>query len=411
MKNLKKILAVVLAMVLMAAMSVTMFAANGDMTGEGGKIGEFTDAANATAQGNTVTLYKELVAVNPDSSTVNAPAISYSYAIAAGTAGNVITDSQGVVANTKAGLAGATITETVAWTNDETLTTSATGVASRKAITVDFSGVNWTGAGVYRYAITETAPNYAASSVIEGDATHVRYLDVYVRDTATGYEIYGYVCFSVDGNITSNSEAAAKKTEGFVEVSGDTSTAVSADKYYTYDLEVTKTVVNDRANNDHDFPFSVTFTPATGVNAVNIKLNTSVNSDAALGNGYAGALTSDTPKLQNGGSVKYIGIPYGTAVAINETNDVAGTTYKVVSTGADTNIDQSITGTSAGVVSGNAVVNAQTTTSLATKTVAVTNTFELISPTGVILRIAPFAIILLAGVALFVIVRRRKVED
>ena len=411
MKNLKKILAVVLAMVLMAAMSVTMFAANGDMTGEGGKIGEFTDAANATAQGNTVTLYKELVAVNPAGSTVNAPAISYSYAIAPGTAGKVITDSQGVVANTKAGLTGATITETVAWTNADALSTSATGVASRKAITVDFSGVNWTGAGVYRYAITETAPNYAASSVTEGDTTHVRYLDVYVRDTETGYEIYGYVCFSVDGDITSNSEAAAKKTEGFVEVSGDTSTAVSADKYYTYDLEVTKTVVNDRANNDHDFPFSVTFTPATGVNAANIKLDTKVNTDAALGNGYAGALTSDTPKLQNGGSVKYIGIPYGTAVAINETNDVAGTTYKVVSTGADTNIDQSITGTSAGVVSGNAVVNAQTTENLATKTVAVTNTFELISPTGVILRIAPFAIILLAGIVLFVVARRRRVED
>ncbi|MBQ2468244.1 MAG: hypothetical protein II503_01045, partial [Clostridia bacterium] len=43
--------------------------------------------------------------------------------------------------------------------------------------------------------------------------------------------------------------------------------------------------------------------------------------------------------------------------------------------------------------------------------IEITTTLDAISPTGVIVRFAPFAIILLAGVALFVIARRRRVED
>ncbi len=406
MKNtLKKLGAIALVLMLMMSLSVNAFAA--DMRDEAGVIGEFTAPTVPTAQENTVIIYKELTAFNPAGSTVYAPAISYAYAIAPEEGGNTIKDAAAVEATVKTGLAGATITGSVAWSTDNELSTSDTGKANKKAITVDFSSVPWTGAGVYRYKITETAPDYAASSVTEGDTTHVRYLDVYVKDAAeSGYEIYGYVCFTTKGNIDAVDVSNVAKTEGFV-----TAGSVLADQYYTYDIEVTKTVVNDRAMENHDFPFTVTFTPGSGVTAGNIKLKTEDNDKAAIGDGYQGALSSDSPKLKHTGSVKYIGIPYGTKTEVKETVDVAGTTYKVTSTGADTNIDQTITGTAAGTASNAAVVNAQTTTSLATKKVDVTNTLLLISPTGVALRVAPYVLMMAAGIVLLLISRRRKPEE
>lgn len=395
--------AVAIAGAMVMAMGVTAFAA--DMNGESGKIGEFTNAENVAVQDNQVVIYKEITAVNPTSSKVYAPAVSYSYTIAPGSAGKSITDSQNVKALTKAGLEGATITESVAWTTADAdkLNASAAGVANRKPITVDFSGVAWTGAGVYRYEITETEPDYDASSIIEGNENHKRYLDVYVKDKAeSGYEIYGYVCFASDEDITKDT---ADKTEGFVD--SDTTAASNADQYYTYDLTVTKTVVNDRANETHRFPFAVTFTPGTGVTAANFKLDTAVT-NAELGANYQGALTADAPKIQHTGSVKYVGIPYGTKVDVVEKVDVNGTIYKVTSEGADTNVNQNITGTAEGAASNPAVVNAQATASLASKTTAFTNTLELISPTGVIMRFAPFLLILAGGIVLLVLSRRRR---
>lgn len=411
MEIIRKISAFVLAVMMIALAGLAYASSAADMDGEEGKIGEFTDAADVEVQANSVIIYKEIVAVNPDSSDVFAPAISYSYAIAPAAGGDSITDSQGVVAVTKPGPTGATITSSVAWTTSDTLHTSADGEGNRKPITVDFSGVTWEGAGVYRYVITETPPAaYAASGVTEGDtSSHTRYLDVYVKDNDTSdYEIYGYVCFAVNDDITSASEGSAQKTEGFVDTTDN-----EADKYYTYDLEVTKTVENDRAMEDHDFPFTVTFTPATTLTATNIKLDTET-SDATLGTGYAGALSTDSPKVKHGGSVKYIGIPYLTAVAVHETVDVAGTTYQVTTTEADTNVDEQITGTAAGVASSDAEFEAQEIAELESKTADFTNTMLLISPTGIVMRVAPYLLMLAAGVALlviFMVKRRKHVEE
>ena len=408
MKNtLKKLGAIALVLMLMLSLSVNAFAADEDMSGKSGVIGAFTAPAQPAAKEDTVKIYKELTAFNPNSSEVFAPAISYTYAIAPEAGGNTVKDAADVQVDVKTGIAGATIQSPIAWTTADTLTTSSEGTANKQSITVDFSSVAWPGAGVYRYKITETPSTYAASSVTEGDTSHVRYMDVYVKDKAEGgYEIYGYVCFTTKANIDASDVSNVAKTEGFVK-DGDT----LADQYYTYDLTVTATVVNDRAMENHDWPFTVTFTPGTGVTAANIKLDTAVSS-AAVGSGYAGALSSDTPTVKHGGSVKYIGIPYGTSATIQEKVDVAGTTYKVTSTGADTNInDAAVVGTAAGTATTNAVVNAQTTTSLVKKTVAVTNEMLIISPTGVAMRIAPYALMLIGGLVLLVISRRRKAEE
>ncbi len=80
------------------------------------------------------------------------------------------------------------------------------GAANTKDIQVDFNNVVFSGAGVYRYKITETLGGtemtYAKIGVTEGSGGHERFLDVYVKPSegypdgtnASDWDIYGYVC-------------------------------------------------------------------------------------------------------------------------------------------------------------------------------------------------------------------------
>ncbi|MBR3416582.1 MAG: hypothetical protein IKH09_07805, partial [Clostridia bacterium] len=278
------------------------------------------------------------------------------------------------------------------------------------------------------YVITETTTEAVknASGITEGTGANVLYMDVYVKDNVKensddpDFVIYGYTLFTTQNDAidardgaTTNTVADAGKVEGFVDT-----TAGTADQYYTFDLTVKKVVVNDKATSEahHEFPFTITFENET-VSAKVLPIMT-VSDNATQTALSAASLTSGswTPTIADGATVTYVGIPCGTTFTINEKNDVVGTTYASVSTGADTNAESK--NIYYNDISNNAVVNCTTALQAATenhtgnsKTVVFTNTLELISPTGVIVRVAPFALILLAGVALFVIVRRRRVED
>ena len=424
MKNLKKILALAIAVVMIATLGVSVFAAE-DMDSEGGVIGEFTALEDLEIQYNAVIIYKEITAYNPETCTVNAPEITYTYTIGAGSSGKNVIDAAGIHVATKAGVDPDDVEltneetgdNTIVWDNTDTLNASSTGVKNVKPLKIDFSDVEWPGAGVYRYVITETADEYVTSGVVDGTISNTRYLDVYVKDGTTAdapYVIYGYVLSTNDNDIVGdstatdeNSVAAAQKTEGFVEVSDD----LTADSYYTFNFSVSKNLTNDSANLTHQFPFTIDLA------------NTVVTGDVLpimtiTGNATQTALTSAAiagtwkPTIADDGIISYVGIPAGTTVTIHETNDVTGTTYKVTITGADTN--PAAANIYTGSDSADAVINNGATAGAAATNncdVVFTNNLELISPTGVIVRIAPFALILLAGVVLFVIVRRRKVED
>ena len=451
MKNtMKKALALALAVLMMASLSVAAFA-EGEAGLTGGEVGGYTSPDSPKVQNKTLILKKELTAYNLDATQIQAPTISYTYAITAGDAGVNVTDATSDHADgigalkvpTKAGITeGVAITGTIEWTNAETLNADTDGEANYKDLKINFSNVVFTGPGIYRYVITETAPNYAASGVTATTGTHTRYLDVYVKaadsftngSAADDWDIYGYVCMYENKAITPDGDTTttgAMKTNGFVAGTND-GTVIKADSYYTFNVTVSKTVVNDNyAKATHAFPFTVIFTNAAVTQSVDISsATTGTTPDGFIDPDPAALSVGDTKGvvfIKDGASVKYIGIPNGTSVEVYETNDMTGVIYQVTTTltptGTAPTTDNSVSWDDAPTV---AVAQAaekeafQSTKATFTTTadedddnayaVAVTNRLLTISPTGVSLRVAPYALMLCAGLLLVFFSRRRKAK-
>ena len=143
--------------------------------------------------------------------------------------------------------------------------TSATGVQlesgekyATKQATVDFSGVNFSEPGIYRYIITETASAAHEAAGIMHDNDVDRVLDVYVTDDGTGaLQVSSYVMHTSVSNVTINGtmgsadvtaagEALADKTDGFT------------NEYNTKDLVFRKEVTGNQASRDKYFEFTAT---------------------------------------------------------------------------------------------------------------------------------------------------------
>lgn len=400
------------------ALSTPAFAA---ATLTNGKVG---DKNPANALDKAVTIEKELVVYNPDETTISEPYITYTYTLTSGTAGKEITDSTGVKAKTKAGILPSTTTATVQYRNSD-ITAAPDGASNKRTFQFDFSGVSYQAAGIYRYVITETTDvEKNVAGITDGTISNVRYLDVYVRDARegeTGRQIYGYVLFTNDNNIdgqsgaSSNTETQAVKTTGFVAATdSDGSTALTADQYYTFNTTISKTLVNDSAMNTNKFPFSVDFTNATVTQNVLLKGSHTGSANEARPAASAASSLDCAPSIANGESVKYIGIPCGTTVAVYETNNVTGTTYKssykvdngTASTGK--NIGWTDADNKSDTATLNTAVGQKDTVA---HTIAFTNELELISPTGVVMRYGPYVAMLVAGIAIFAMSRRNRAES
>lgn len=306
MKNIKKLSALVLALIMVLSLTATAFAA--DLGGtETGVAGTWTTQDTPIQQDKTVNILKEITAFNPDETYIYGPAITYTYAIASASSSELvqITDdtadhASGVATVFPAALGATDITSgtpsltgqdndgttlnAIRWLNTDILnadTVANGGAANYKKLAIDFSSVVFSKPGVYRYKITETAPAAAtmtAAGVTDGTTSNIRYLDVYVMRsnvddatydlytdgaTAAQWIIYGYVCIdSIYDDDPVN--PSTKKTNGFVAKSDDaTSGTETADQYYTYNLTVTKDLVGDNSMINHQFPFSVAFDTTT----------------------------------------------------------------------------------------------------------------------------------------------------
>ena len=501
MKNIKKIAALVLALVLVLSLTATAFAAEDLNTN--GVVGDtdFTQDT-PTAQDKAVNIKKELTVFNPDKAFVYGPAFTYTYTVTPGSDGKSITDDPSQhasgLATTSATLAGITkdlvvttgsagtttsASGTLAWTNADILDADDAGAANYKNIAIDFTDVVFTQPGVYRYVITETPATsntgYAAAGITETDGNRVRYLDVYVMRSstyttggqgtlATDWMIYGYVCFYNNTDIdAADLSTEPIKTTGFVAGTSDGSTAIIADQYHTYNLKLGKTLTGDPTMASHEFPFDASWTNPSGqasstfqfivettgnasitTGTTSVAATTSVNGTSVAAHtkvGGADAVTTSgkdgTPKIANGASVTYVGIPAAAHATVTETNDVVGTTYTT------TVYDDEYDGTTA-VPSTRAYdkFGSATTAALSTDFFTATvdqsetavrvqgapdsdrdagaaptaeknvdimfnNQLAVISPTGYAVRIAPYALMLVAGIFFFILMRRRREDE
>jgi len=350
-----------------------------------------------------------------------------------------------------------TDTNKIEWTNADILEASATGTANYKNLVIDFNNVIFTAPGVYRYKISETADAYTTSGVTDGTSTAVRFLDVYVKrgtsytdgSTAAQWDIYGFVCINStfgEDDVT----PTTKKTNGFVAKSDDAASGTeTADQYHTYNLTVGKTLNNDATMNSHGFPFDIAFLNGTAGtatetfqfavktsgtatvtktdNAATTSVNGTTVAAAALPKvGGADAVTTDgkdgNPTIANDATVTYIGIPSTIKATVTETNDVAGTTYatrayadegnvkattQVGFTGGTAALDDEtgITDALATVDSTETVIYAQAAAPTAdtNQWIQVSNTLSIISPTGFVVRFAPYMLVLMGGIFLIVL--------
>jgi len=194
-----------------------------------------------------------------------------------------------------------------------------------------------------------------------------------------------------------------------------------ADKYHTFNLTVSKTLVGDQAMNGHKFPFNVDFTNDSVTASILLKQETvaggGITANLPAAAGVSGLDVTDLG-LANGASVKYIGIPVGvgevTSVEVYENNDVTGTVYKSSYKVDDGEASEAKSLSWEGDASKSDVARLEAGITDDAHTIAFTNTLEVISPTGVVLRFGPYALMLAGGLALLILAMRRrslKAED
>lgn len=349
------------------------------------------------------------------------------------------------------GVTGTTITFAANTTNGtHTAATTGTEVEKTSNLTLDIS--KFSRPGIYRYVITEsvTSPSTGATdsaklqaaglTARDAEYATTRYLDVYIHYNTSGdLEMYGAVIFKSasatpgQDSITTTTE----KTTGFepgLDSASDYSTDKNVDKYYTYDFTVKKTVSGSMADKNHEFPFYVTvsnsingamftytgdsaesFTGATNVSGV-VTLNAA---DFSIG----ADSTSSSLTLKNNDTIVLVGLPSKQdtgselSVVVKEFNNTfdqyTASATALVSGSATTQALNPTTGIMPASTGTAALASAFDikTNDVANQVIAFTNNLSEISPTGVVLRVAPYALMLGAGIVLFLLSRRRKEEN
>ena len=426
MKSLKKIGALVLAVMMTVAAGAAWAADGADSNADWNPYNGIENSAN------TIRIAKEIIFVNSEATTtsVREPNITYTYTIdttAPGTAGikglDLETDTIDMASQVKAGPLAAVegkttaTTSTVAFADTNKIGATANGTADTKYAEFEFTPSRFTAPGIYRYVISETQNKTKASVGVTEAATYsnARFLDVYVKWNTgrTALEIYGYVLFEGSQTDTLDHTKTAdltKKSHGFVNKSTTAGTQEDVDVYKTENLLISKTTTGAMADKNNSFPVTITFTKATG-------LNDGIKMDYVLTNG--GALTKKgtdatgdyvtmdaalAGTVKDGSTITITGIPYGSSVVMTETNNTYDS-YRVKA-GTTSGTDGLLT---ENTVAGGATSSATTSQTLnAKKAIYLTNTLDVISPTGYVSRFAPYALMLICGVAMLIIAVKRK---
>lgn len=279
-------------------------------------------------------------------------------------------------------------------------------------------------AGKYEYTVTETqtadpiVANSEHEKMIMSQAEYT--MDVYVTDGATGTEISNIVVNKVkdDAGQTDTGKVDIGNTDTnkfnftntYVQEAGTGTKPTDPDPTYNENgsLKVSKAVVNANGTTttpDAEFEFTATFAFPTGTNASTLGGIKSANGDTVTsveGGTY-------TFKLKANENMKFTGVPVGTTITVKES---AAKNYKG-------SAEITINGTKLTPVAATSynteltAVNNNEKLGQKQNTVAVTNTYNDVPVTGIIMNTLPYVLMIaLCGVALiaFVGFKRRRLQ-
>lgn len=307
----------------------------------------------------------------------------------------------------------------------------------KDGVKISFKPAAFATPGVYRFVVTEGPASGANSGDVEAMKVMVdnvekpyqtqRFLDVYVRlkDGSADREIYGYVLHSGDtlvaNNQTGNKHTGDKNSgfDGDKGKGGKKDTPQGYTRYTPRKLKVDKKI-SGMINKDNLFPFTVNLfhNKAGAVNFDNADLQVKVKMPGA--GAYTVKKASEIPglgaTLKDGQSLEIIGLPKTTTYNVKETNNTSLTIKSDVSFSEDV----------ANPVPSTAAVTTETVAPAASSTerggdkslvqkdshVAYHNHIDEITPTGVVLTVAPYAMMLaVAGSMGFMFFNRKKEEE
>ncbi len=412
-KIFKRASAVVTAALMTAALTATSALTVGAV--------DIGDTGVVESTDTTLTIPKGISLINEVPGQYYSPTVTYSYTIAPqDVSGVTITDDNNRSLLVERGpVDGAALDNSgnVAFTSALSDFTDGNGTEKTENLTVNVDTTKFSKPGIFRYVITDTTADsalYNAGIVRPAGYDTTRYLDVYIQNNNSGFKVTGYTLR------TKNDDGP--KSQGFVTAS---ETAAKTDKYKTYNIELKKTVAGDMGDKNHEFPFAVALT--------NNNLNYKWGKDAAaLTDSSTTALTA--VNLKHNDTLYIRGLSPKATVGYTETNDTQDT-YRVKIDGKTSESENltplveesSVEKNSTMVLPVGAVTNYNTANpnqgntgylppvTLASVTnyreVMFTNTLEAVSPTGLVLRFAPFIAMAVFGVVFLVIAHRKKSKD
>lgn len=279
---------------------------------------------------------------------------------------------------------------------------------------------NWPDAGKYEYTVKETA---AAPAITDGEhqkmiMSQAEYtMDVYVTNGDKGLEISNIIVNKKKDDkgtaatgkvdISNTDKNGFNFTNTYVQEAGTGTDPVNpGPDYTTYgSLDVSKKIKTDAADTadtNKEFEFTADFTFPNGTDATTLGAKVTIGDSTTSITG-----TSHTFKLKHGQNVKFTGLPVGTKISVTEsaTPNYKGSAEVVINNGtkeavAETKYNEALT-------------VSDKTLGQNKNTVDVTNTYNYVPTTGIIMNTLPYVLMIaLCGAALmaFVAFKRRRLQ-
>ena len=300
----------------------------------------------------------------------------------------------------------------ISFTNAETVTNSKRG---------QITFPTYTEAGKYEYTVKEkqtvdpAVVNGEHEKMIMSQAVYT--MDVYVSNVGNGYEISNIIVnknnddegTAVTGkvDISNTTKNGFNFTNTYVQEAGTGTDPTNPDPdYKTYgSLDVSKIIKTDAADTadtNKEFEFTANFTFPTGTDGTTLDAKATIGDSTTTITG-----TSHTFKLKHGQNVKFTGLPVGTKISVTEsaTPNYKGSAEVVINNGtkeavAETKYNEALT-------------VSDKTLGQNKNTVDVTNTYNYVPATGIIMNTLPYVLMIaLCGAALmaFVAFKRRRLQ-